>query len=68
MTLFAKEAILHWTAVALYIAGTVVFAYALIFARPEKLKPGLRVTATGLLVHGGGLVLRYLHVGHGPYA
>ena len=67
MTLFAKEAILHWTAVALYIAGTVVFAYALIFARPEKLKPGLRVTATGLLVHGGGLVLRYLHVGHGPY-
>jgi cytochrome c-type biogenesis protein CcsB len=67
MSPFAWEATLHWTAVALYIAGTVAFAYALIFARQQKVPVALWVTAAGLLAHTAGLVLRYIHVGHGPY-
>lgn len=67
MTPFAQEAALHWGAVTLYIAGTILFAHALIFAHPDKLRRAFWVTAAGLLPHSGALVLRYLHVGHGPY-
>ena len=67
MNSFAWEATLHWSAVALYIAGTVGFAYALIFARQEKVRGAWWVTAAGLAPHTAGLGLRYLHVGHGPY-
>jgi cytochrome c-type biogenesis protein CcsB len=67
MSPFAQEAALHWSAVALYIAGAVGFAYALIFAKPEKLRMAMWVTAAGLLPHTLALVLRYFRVGHGPY-
>ena len=67
MTPFTREVILHWSAVALYIAGTIGFAYALIFARPEKVRGALCVTAAGLVPHTLALVLRYVRVGHGPY-
>ena len=67
MSPFAWEALLHWSAVALYIAGTVGFAYALVFVHPEKVRLALWITAAGLLPHTAGLVLRYCHVGHGPY-
>ena len=67
MSPFAWETSLHWSAVALYIAGTVGFAWALIFARPEKVRGALWVTAAGLLPHTAALLLRYLRVGHGPY-
>jgi len=67
MNPFASEALLHWIAVALYIGGTVGFAYAVIFARPEKVRVALWLTGAGLFVHTAGLVLRYFHVGHGPY-
>ena len=67
MSPFAWEAVLHWSAVALYIAGTVGFAYALLFAHPEKVRWAQWIAAAGLLPHTAGLVLRYLHVGHGPY-
>ena len=67
MSPFAWEAILHWSAVALYIAGTVGFAYAFFFDHPEKVRTVRWITAAGLLPHSAGLVLRYFHVGHGPY-
>ena len=67
MSPFAWEAVLHWSAVAFYIAGTVGFAYALLFAHPEKISVARWITAAGLLPHTAGLVLRYNHVGHGPY-
>jgi cytochrome c-type biogenesis protein CcsB len=67
MNSFAWQTALHWGAVALYIAGTVGFAYALIFARPEKVRGALWITAAGLAPHTAALVVRYLAVGHGPY-
>ena len=67
MSPFAWEAVLHWSAVALYIAGTVGFAYVLLFAHPEKVRRVQWITAAGLLPHTAGLGLRYIHVGHGPY-
>ena len=67
MSPFAWEAVFHWSAVALYIAGAVGFAYALIFAHPEKIRMAQWITAAGLLPHTAGLGLRYIHVGHGPY-
>ena len=67
MSRFAWEVTLNWTAVACYIAGTVGFAWALIFARPDKVRAASWVAAAGLLPHTAALVLRYLAVGHGPY-
>ncbi|MEI6210881.1 MAG: cytochrome c biogenesis protein CcsA [bacterium] len=67
MSPFAWETTLHWSAVALYLAGLVGMAYALIFVHPEKRATALWLTAAGLLPHAAALVLRYLQVGHGPY-
>lgn len=67
MSPFAWETMLHWGAVALYIAAAVAFAYALIFAHPARVRLALQVTLAGLLVHSAALVMRYIHVGHGPY-
>ena len=67
MNLFAFETGLHWAGVALYIAGTVLFAHALIFARPERVRWGLQATLAGLLPHAAALAVRYVAVGHGPY-
>ena len=50
MTPFAQEAIFHWCAVALYIAGTVGYAYALIFAKPDKVRGATWVMMAGLLL------------------
>jgi cytochrome c-type biogenesis protein CcsB len=67
MTAFATETSLHWGAVALYIAATVVFAYALIFGRPERARWAAGLTAAGLVPHTAALIVRYIQVGHGPY-
>lgn len=67
MNSFAWETTFHWSAVALYIAGIVGFAYSLIFNRPEKRSAGLWLAAAGLVPHTVALALRYVHVGHGPY-
>lgn len=67
MSPFAWETLLHWGAVAFYIAATIGFAYALVFDHPEKVRSSMWVAAIGLLPHTAALVLRYIHVGHGPY-
>jgi len=64
---FILEASLHWAAVALYILGTALFAYALIFSRPGAVRWAVWVTGAGLLPHSAALALRYFAVGHGPY-
>lgn len=67
MSSFAWEATFHWSAVALYIAGIVGIAYAEFFNHPGKRMGALWLAAAGLLPHTVALVLRYIHVGHGPY-
>ena len=67
MSPFAWEAVWHWSAVALYIAGMVTFAWALIFNRPARIPLATGFTAAGLIPHTTALALRYIHVGHGPY-
>lgn len=67
MNAFLIETSLHWAGVALYIASTVLFAYALIFAHPERVRLGLWAAAAGLAPHSGALAVRYFAVGHGPY-
>ena len=67
MTPIAQEALFHWIAVVFYIGGLMAFAYALIFAHPQKVAQAKWLTAIGLLPHSVALVLRCIHVGHGPY-
>ena len=67
MTPIAQEAMFHWIAVVFYIGGLMAFAYALVFAHPNKIAQAKWLTAVGLVPHSAALVLRYLHVGHGPY-
>lgn len=67
MSPFAWEVTWHWCAVALYIGGTMSFAYALLFQHPQKVPAARWLVAAGLVLHAVGLILRYQHVGHGPY-
>lgn len=67
MTPFALEISFHWAAVVFYIGGVIAFAYALIFAHPNNITQANWLTAFGLVPHSTALVLRYIHVGHGPY-
>ena len=67
MTPIAQEAMFHWIAVVFYIGGLMAFAYALVFAHPNKIAQAKWLTAVGLVPHSAALVLRYFHVGHGPY-
>jgi cytochrome c-type biogenesis protein CcsB len=67
MSPFAVQTSMHWAGVALYILGTVAFAYALFFAQPAKIRWALWFTAAGLLPHTAALVARWHAVGHGPY-
>lgn len=66
MTTFALEAGLHWTAVALYIAGAVLFASAA-FGPAGAARWAIGVTTVGLIPHGVALLIRWFTVGHGPY-
>jgi cytochrome c-type biogenesis protein CcsB len=64
---FALEVVLHWTGVALYIAAFVIFANAVLFAHPGRIRAALIVTAAGLVPHGAAIILRWIASGHGPY-
>ena len=67
MNLFLLEAILHWSAVGLYILATILFAHALLWAHPARARWALWVTALGLVPHTAALLARWIEVGHGPY-
>ena len=64
---FALEVVLHWTGVALYIAALVIFANAVLFAHPSRIRAAVIVTAAGLVPHGAAIILRWIASGHGPY-
>jgi ABC-type transport system involved in cytochrome c biogenesis permease subunit len=64
---FALEVVLHWTGVALYIAALVIFANAVLFAHPSRIRAAMIVTAAGLVPHGAAIILRWIASGHGPY-
>ncbi len=67
MSPFAQEATLHWAAVALYVAATVLFAHASLFAHPARVRWAIWLTVAGLVPHSAALLLRWIAVGHGPY-
>jgi len=64
---FAWEVALHWTGVGFYILATVLFANAVIFDRPRRLRWGMASLALGLVPHGAAIVMRWIASGHGPY-
>lgn len=64
---FALEAGLQWTAVAVYIAASLLLANAVIFGHARRTKWASWVALVGLVPHGAALVLRWVASGHGPY-
>ncbi|HEX9049224.1 MAG TPA: cytochrome c biogenesis protein CcsA [Anaeromyxobacter sp.] len=67
MTGFAREALLHWISVGLYVAATAAFANAVLFVQPRRTRWGVLAAGLGLLPHGAAIVLRWISSGHGPY-
>jgi len=67
MNLFALESILHWVSVGLYILATILFAHALLWNHPTRVRWALWLTAVGLVPHSAALLTRWIEVGHGPY-
>ncbi len=64
---FAFEVGLHWIGVGLYIVAAALFAHAVIFDHPERVRWGLIAAAAGLVPHGAAIILRWVTSGHGPY-
>lgn len=67
MNLFVLETTFHWTAVALYILSAAFFAYAVIFARSDRVRTACWLSAAGMAPHSAALIARWIEVGHGPY-
>ncbi|WP_243285865.1 cytochrome c biogenesis protein [Geothrix terrae] len=67
MSPFVLEAILHWTSVALYILAAVLFAHALMWNHPDRVRWATRIALLGLAPHAGAILARWIAVGHGPY-
>jgi cytochrome c-type biogenesis protein CcsB len=61
------EVILHWAAVAVYIAASAVYTYSVFFKNGRTLTLAVRITAVGLIPHSVALLLRWIEQGHGPY-
>ena len=64
---FALEVTLHWIAVGAYIVAAVLYAHAVLFAKPRRVTWGLLASAIGLVPHAAAILLRWAVVGHGPY-
>ena len=58
---------IHWGAVILYVAATIMFIVGQFFEKPRFVRRGLQAAIPGLLLHGVGLLLWWRMVGHGPY-
>jgi ABC-type transport system involved in cytochrome c biogenesis permease subunit len=67
MTGFAREVALHWVGVALYIVAWALFANAVIFGHPARIRWARWSAALGLAPHGVAILLRWATVDHGPY-
>ena len=67
MSWLALSVGLHWAAIALYAAASALFAHAVVFAHPERVRWGLWTATAGLLPHSAALLLRWISSDHGPY-
>lgn len=66
MSSFALEVSLHWVALALYLVATAVFAHAVLFERPTRVRWGQFALVSGVLIHGAALVHRWVTARHAP--
>lgn len=64
---FAWVTGLHWAAVVVYVAATILVAWGAFFAHAAAERAGRLVAWGGAVVHGAGLALWWRIVGHGPY-
>jgi len=64
---FAIEVMLHWGVVACYIVALAIFAHAIVFEHPKRVRFAQLALFIGLLVHAVALVIRWIAAGHGPY-
>ncbi|OGW25042.1 MAG: cytochrome C biogenesis protein ResC [Nitrospirae bacterium GWC2_42_7] len=64
--LFIDRAI-HWLAVIIYVAASIVNTYGLIFRKERSEQTAYYIIVTGLFVHGIAIVYRWTIAGHGPY-
>ncbi|HJV39957.1 MAG TPA: cytochrome c biogenesis protein CcsA, partial [Geothrix sp.] len=67
MNPFLQETLLHWTAVGVYALAAILFAHALLWDHPARVRWARGLAALGLLPHGAALVIRWIETGHGPY-
>ena len=67
MSGFALEVALHWVAVGLYLIAWALFANAVIFGHPQRVRWARWAALAGLAPHGVAILLRWATVGHGPY-
>ena len=61
------EVVLHWIAVAVYIAASVIFTYSLFFKNGKVIRHAFLLTIIGLVPHSVALLVRWIEQGHGPY-
>ncbi len=67
MTSFASQTVLLWIAVGLYGASAALFANAVVFQHPGRVRWARRAALAGLVPHAAAIALRWAAVGHGPY-
>lgn len=67
MSTFSTEVLLHWVGAGLYIFAAILFANAVLFDHPRRLRWGILAAGAGLVPHGAAIVLRWIASGHGPY-
>lgn len=62
-----EEILLLWIAVSLYAISTIFYIISLVFRRDLLKAVGAWSAGTGLVVHASSLLVRWVHLGHGPY-
>ncbi len=67
MSGFALEVVIHWVAVGCYTVSAVLFANAVVFGHPERIRWAWFAALAGLAPHALAIGLRWHAVGHGPY-
>jgi cytochrome c-type biogenesis protein CcsB len=57
----------HWAAVIVYALAIITNAYGLIFRKEKSERVSYFIVIAGLLIHGVGIIYRWVIAGHGPY-
>jgi cytochrome c-type biogenesis protein CcsB len=61
------EVSLFWVAVAFYAVASALLPFVFIFKKETLYRPALRIAFLGFVLHGTGILLRWVAVGRGPY-